>query len=136
MKIKLIKFDNFKAPTRSHYNDSGADCFAAEECTVKAHSCFAIPLGIGFELPDGYDIVIQSKSGLSKKGIFCANAIVDAGYRGEAHALVMNITDNDYTFSKGEKVGQLVVRPVVYAEFVEELGDERGDAGFGSTGNF
>ena len=134
MKIKIIEFDNCKMPRREHYNDSGSDVFAAENCTVKAHSCYAIPLGIGFELPDGYDIVIQSKSGLSKKGIFCANAIVDAGYRGEAHALVMNITDSDYYFSKGDKVGQIVVRPVIYAEFVRDLGDSRGDAGFGSTG--
>lgn len=134
MKIKVIKFDNYKAPDRAHYNDSGADCFAAKDITIPAHSCVKVPTGMGVELPDGYDITIQSKSGLSTKGLFCANAIVDAGYTGEIHALVCNITDKDYFFKQGEKVGQLVCRPIIYAEFVDNLGTERGDAGFGSTG--
>ena len=134
MKIKLIKFDNFKAPNRAHYNDSGADVFAAEDVVLKAHSVYAVPLGVGTILPDGYDIVIHCKSGLSKKGIWAANAPVDAGYRGEIHAILYNTTDEPFTFNEGDKVGQLVVRPVVYAEFVDSLGDERGDGAFGSTG--
>ena len=134
MKIKLIKFDNFKAPNRAHYNDSGADVFAAEDVVLKAHSVYAVPLGVGTVLPDGYDIVIHCKSCLSKKGIWAANAPVDAGYRGEIHAILYNTTDEPFTFNEGDKVGQLVVRPVVYAEFVDQLGDERGDGAFGSTG--
>lgn len=134
MKIKVIKFDNYKAPDRAHYNDSGADCFAANDITIPAHSCVKVPTGMGVELPDGYDITIQSKSGLSTKGLICANAIVDSGYRGQIHALVVNVSDLPYTFKKGEKVGQLVCRPIIYPEFVEVLGEERGDAGFGSTG--
>ena len=135
MKIKLIKFyDQMKAPVRAHYNDSGADVFASKTVTIAPHSVYAVPLGIGTELPDGYDIVIHCKSGLSKKGIWAANAPVDAGYRGEIHAILYNTTDEPFTFNEGDNVGQLVVRPVVYAEFVDSLGDERGDGAFGSTG--
>lgn len=134
MKIKLIKFDNFKAPRREHYNDSGADVFAAEDVTLAPHSVYAVPLGVGTELPDGYDIVIHCKSGLSKKGIWAANAPVDSGYRNEIHAILYNTTDEPYFIEKGSKVGQMVVRPVIYADFVEELGEERGLGGFGSTG--
>lgn len=134
MKIKVIKFDNYKCPCRAHYNDSGADVFAAEDICVKAQSTKAIPLGFGVELPDGYDLVIQSKSGLSTKGLFCSNSPVDSGYRGEIHAIIYNTSPTDYFFKKGDKVGQAVVRPVIYAEFVEELGKERNTGKFGSTG--
>lgn len=134
MKIKLIKFENFKGPVRAHHNDSGADVFATETITLEPHSVYKMPLGIGTELPDGYDIVVHCKSGLSSKGIFTSNSPVDAGYRGEIHAIMLNTTNNSYTIKEGEKVGQLVVRPVIYADFIEELGEERGNGGFGSTG--
>ena len=58
----------------------------------------------------------------------------DAGYRGEIHAILYNTTDEDFTINIGNKIGQFVVRPVVYAEFVDELGNEREANGFGSTG--
>ncbi len=134
MKIKIIKFNNYKAPERAHYNDSGADCFAAENIIIPAHGVKKVPTGVGVELPDGYDICVHCKSGLSSKGIWAANAPVDAGYRGEIHAILYNTTDQDYQITAGEKIGQFVVRPVIYAEFVENLGNERGSGAFGSTG--
>lgn len=134
MKIKLIKFDNYKAPERAHYNDSGADCFAAENVVIPAHMVVKVPTGVGVELPDGYDICVHCKSGLSSKGIWAANAPVDAGYRGEIHAILYNTTDDDYWIKAGDKIGQFVVRPVIYADFVEALDTERGSDAFGSTG--
>lgn len=62
------------------------------------------------------------------------NAPVDAGYKGEIHAILCNTTDKDYYIWEGEKIGQFVVRPVIYADFVETLGEERNSNGFGSTG--
>lgn len=134
MKIKTIKFTGYQVPNRAHYNDSGADCFAAKDITIPAHSVVKVPTGVGVELPDGYDIVVHCKSGFSSKGIWAANAPVDAGYRGEIHAILYNTTDDDYNISAGDKIGQFVIRPVIYAEFVDELGNDRGVDGFGSTG--
>lgn len=134
MKIKLIKFNNFKAPDRAHYNDSGADVFAAENVVIWPHSVEKIPTGLGIELPDGYDAVIHCKSGLSSNGLWAANAPIDAGYRGEIHAIICNTTDVKKYIKAGEKIGQLVIRPVIYAEFVDSLGSQRGNDGFGSTG--
>lgn len=134
MKIKLIKFDGFRGPNRAHYNDSGADCFASKDITIPAGQVVKVPTGVGVELPDGYDLVVHCKSGLSTKGIYAANAPVDAGYRGEIHAILYNTTNEDFKFEAGQKIGQFVVRPVIYADFVEELGDERNSDGFGSTG--
>lgn len=136
MEIKLIKFKNFKAPKRAHWNDSGADVFAAETVTIEPGKITKIPTGVGVEIPAGYDGVIHCKSGMSSKGCWCANAPIDSGYNGEIHAIVVNLTDKPVTFEAGEKVGQLVLRPVVLATFVEEhSGETRGDKGFGSTGN-
>lgn len=135
MKIEVIKFNNYKAPDRAHYNDSGADIFAAADVEIPAHSMMKVPTGIGIKLPDGYDAVIHCKSGLSSNGILAANAPIDAGYIGEIHAILYNTTDDEFCFRAGDKVGQLVVRPVVYAEFVDFLDKEaRGSNGFGSTG--
>lgn len=135
MKVKYIKFSNFKCPNRAHYNDSGADCFSAEDVVIQPHSIYAVPTGVGVELPDGYDIVVACKSGLSSRGIWAANAPVDAGYRGEIHAILFNTTDKPFEIKKGEKIGQFVVRPVIYVDFVETLDNTRGENGFGSTGN-
>lgn len=135
MKIKVIKFDNYKAPDRAHYNDSGADVFAAKDVTIWPNSVEKVPTGVGVELPDGYDIVVHCKSGLSSKGIWAANAPVDAGYRGEVHAILLNTSSVKVKINAGEKIGQFVVRPVIYADFVDDFdGEQRGSDGFGSTG--
>ena len=137
MKIKLIDHGYKKLslePKRAHYNDSGADVFSMEDITVKPHSVVKINTGVGVYLPDGYDITVSNKSGMSNNGIWVSNSPVDAGYTGPIHAIIGNLTDELYEIKRGDKVGQFVVRPVIYAEYVEELGDERGDAGFGSTG--
>lgn len=134
MKLKVIDHGYSKLPNRAHYNDSGADVFSTEDLILKAHSVYAVGTGLGVELPDGYDAVIHCKSGLSKNGIWASNAPIDAGYTGEIHAILHNTTDVDFVITKGMKIGQLVIRPVIYADFVEELGDERNDGAFGSTG--
>lgn len=133
MKIKLIHFGG-EDPVRNYDNDSGADIFAREGLSIGPGTVRCVPCGIGIELPDGYDAVIHCKSGLSSKGIWAANAPVDAGYRGEIHAILFNSTDKPYVIAKGEKIGQLVIRPVIYAEFVDQLNDDRNKNAFGSTG--
>lgn len=135
MKIQIIKFDNYIEPKRAHYNDSGADVFAAKDVIILPGKVEKIPTGIGLHLPDGYDAVIHCKSGLSsKQGLMMANAPIDAGYKGEIHAIIFNSSNSEIKISKGDKIGQIVIRPVIYAEFVSELGVERGTNGFGSTG--
>lgn len=150
MKIKIFRFNTLAKLDRAHYNDSGADCFCCEDVTIPPHTVVKIPTGIGVDLPDGYDIVVHCKSGLASKGIFAANCPVDAGYLpsgeadsqgyyhpeqgGQIHAVLLNTADKPYTFKAGEKIGQFVVRPVIYADFVDALSNERGGLGFGSTG--
>lgn len=134
MKIKLIDFGAGKLPERAHFNDSGAEVYALSDVIIAPHSVAKVPTGWGANIPDGYDIVVHCKSGLASRGIIAANAPVDAGYTGEINAILLNTGPDPVEIKAGEKVGQLVLRPVVYADFVMDLGAERGAGAFGSTG--
>ena len=74
------------------------------------------------------------RSSMAAKGLVCELPPVDSGYRGEIHAIISNVSNKTQELSKGTRVGQLVITPVVIADFVSELGPERGNGNFGSTG--
>lgn len=141
MKIKIIDFGYENLPKRAHYNDAGADIYACphfegDEHKIRlwANSSVKIPLGFGLEIPDGYMGLVFPRSGLSSKGITCELPPIDSGYRGEIHAIMTNNTNTDYWIEKGERIGQLVILPIVLADFVTDLGEERGTDAFNSTG--
>lgn len=135
MKIKLIDFGYKEAPVRKHANDAGADVHSTRSLVVQPHSTTKIPLGFGIELPDGYAAYIFPRSGLSSQGIVCELPPIDSGYRGEVHAIVSNISDVPYKVEAGDRIGQLVITPVVIADFVTEYNSsERGTGAFASTG--
>ena len=138
MKITLIDFGFEKFPYRAHDNDAGADvhvCFHGfDEYKIKPHETVKVPLGMGICLPDGYAAYVFPRSGLSSKGITCELPPIDSGYRGEIHAIVHNGNDESFIIKNGDRIGQLVITPVVIAEFTTEHSKERGSAGFGSTG--
>lgn len=139
MKIKLIKFrDDLIPPIRAHYNDAGIDCFAQEDFNLYASKDYIdgllVSLGFGLEIPDGYMATIRPRSSMNIKGIITQIGTIDSGYRGEIKAYFINTTQNKYNFKRGDKICQIVVEPVVLAEPVLELGEERGEGGFGSTG--
>jgi len=144
MKIKLIKFrEDLIPPVRAHYNDAGIDCFAQEDFALNPldttygltqYNQLLFPLGFGLEVPDGYMATIRPRSSMNIKGIITQIGTIDSGYRGEIKAYFINTTNNRYDFKRGDKICQIVVEPVVLAEPVLELGEERGEGGFGSTG--
>lgn len=139
MKIKVINFGYENLPKRAHYNDAGADVYACwhtgeKEIILKPNSTTKIPLGFGLELPDGIMGMIFPRSGLSSQGITCELPPVDSGYRGEIHAIVTNHTTQYFIVKFGDRIGQLVVVPVIIPELVTEFGSERGTGAFESTG--
>lgn len=93
-----------------------------------------IALGFGLEIPDGYMATIHPRSSMNAKGILTQIGTIDSGYRGEIKVVLINLTGRKIEIKKGDKICQIVIEPVVLADFVENLGDERGDGGFGSTG--
>lgn len=138
MKIKIIDYGYEKLPLRAHANDAGADvyvCFHDKEYVyIKPNTTAKIPLGIGLILPDGYAAYVFPRSGLSTKGIVCELPPIDSGYRGEIHAIVTNCSNEPYKVNNGDRIGQLVITPVVIADFITEDFKERGTGAFGSTG--
>lgn len=136
MKIKIIDFGAppERLPHRAHDNDAGADVFSSIARTIYPGQVLKIPLGFGLELPDGYAGYIFPRSGLSAKGIVCELPPIDSSYRGEVHAIVSNIGGDCYDIKEGDRVGQLVISPVVVADFTVDSLSARGAGSFGSTG--
>ena len=95
---------------------------------------FKFPLGFGLELPDGLVGYIFPRSSLSAKGIVCELPPIDSGYRGEVHAIVSNVGNDSYDIKKGDRIGQLVIMPVVVPEFTYDESAARGTGAFGSSG--
>lgn len=133
MKIKLIDFGG-KTPVRAHDNDAGADVFSPRDVTIYPGQVCKLPLGFGLELPDGMVGFIFSRSSLSAKGIVCELPPIDSGYRGEVHAVVSNVGNDGYDIKAGDRIGQLVIMPVVTPDFTYTSGAERGTGAFGSSG--
>ena len=74
------------------------------------------------------------RSSMAAKGLVCELPPIDSGYRGEIHAIISNVSTSSQTIHKNTRVGQLVITPVVIADFVLDLDEERGTGAFGSTG--
>lgn len=137
MKIKIIDFGYEKLPHRAHENDAGADvgvCLKSPAIVICPHQTVKIPLGLGLILPDGYMACVYPRSGLASQGIVCQLPPIDSGYRGEIHAIVSNLSDENFVIHNGDRIGQLVVTPVIIADFTTEDIKERGSGAFGSTG--
>lgn len=137
MKIKIIDFGYDNLPFRAHANDAGADVFIPSKFNrtlLHPNEIKRIPLGLGLEVPDGYAAFVFPRSGLSSKGITCELPPIDSGYRGEINAIVTNCSSSVVLLEPGQRIGQLVVLPIIIADFITEEIEERGTDGFGSTG--
>lgn len=130
-------------PEYAYESDSGFDLRSSEEMWVQANSRKLIPTGLRFDIPDGYEIQVRSKSGLAlNQGLMVLNSpgTVDSGYQGEVKVIIFNTTNERIKIEKGQKIAQAVLCPVVNGKWVNlvkvnEIGEkDRNDKGFGSTG--
>lgn len=97
-----------------------------------------IHTGLYIALPEGYEAQVRGRSGLNKNhGIVVPTGTIDTDYRGEIGVVVYNLSREEYTIQPGDRIAQLVISPVVQADWqqVDNLDEtDRGDGGFGSTG--
>ena len=99
-----------------------------------------IPTGIAIALPRGYEGQIRPRSGLAKKyGITVLNSpgTVDSDYRGEIQVLLVNHGEEVFNVIRGMRIAQLVITPYARVDWREVdllVNTERGEGGFGSTG--
>lgn len=129
-------------PGYAHEGDAGADLVAREDALLAAGGGRAlVPTGIAIAIPTGWAGFVQPRSGLAlRHGVTVLNSpgLIDAGYRDELKVVLVN-TDptEDYQVHRGDRIAQLVLRPVATAAFepVDELPDShRSTGGFGSSG--
>ena len=136
LKIKRLKPD-VKLPSYAHPGDVGLDLYSLEETTIQPGGHHRFYNGFALEFPEGYAAIIKDKSSISKAGLHTIGGVFDAGYRGEYNVHLVNLSDKQYNFEKGDKIAQLVIFPVaiVKIEEVSKLTESsRGEGGFGSTG--
>ena len=134
MKIQIIDFGFTIRPERKHYNDTGADVYLQNDLVLLPHETVVVPCGFGIDLPDGFNAHFQTRTSIAKQGIFVQQCAIDAGYKGELHMIIQNLTDKQFKFNTGDRLCYIEVYPVIYADFVTDLGDKRGSGAFGSTG--
>jgi dUTP pyrophosphatase len=100
----------------------------------------AVPTGLAFAIPEGYEIQVRPRSGLSfKRGLTVVNApgTIDSDYRGEVMVLMINLGEDSVRVEPGDRIAQLVLQRVeqiswLPADSLDETA--RASGGFGSTG--
>lgn len=128
------------------YSTSGAACFDLyaivddEPLEVRQWFTATFRIGLSFEIPDGFAMLVFSRSGHGfKSDVRLANCVgvIDADYRGEVQVKLTADDGGKLTVRHGDRIAQAMIVPVSQVSFdvVDELSDtERGEGGFGSTG--
>jgi dUTP pyrophosphatase len=140
---KLPHFEGLPDLERATLGSVGVDLYAAIDESICLNNLGAralIPTGIALELPVGFEAQIRPRSGLANKhGITVLNTpgTIDSDYRGEVKVILVNLSIKKFFVKRGERIAQLVIKPIVIPnfEYVSDLSmTERGSGGFGHTG--
>lgn len=139
VKVKKIH-PNAVIPQYKTSGSAGFDLYAIEDVEIQPGETKQIRTGLIFEIPEGYEIQIRPRSGMSLKTplrISNAPGTIDSDYRGEVMIIAENTSIVPFSVEKGTRIAQGVLQKVPQAEFieVEKVSEtERGEGGFGSTG--
>jgi len=142
--LKVKTLENFRGAL-PQYETAGASGFdiraqLTTPLVLKPSERAMVPTGLSFEIPLGYELQSRPRSGwAAKKGLTVLNTpgTIDADYRGEVKVILINLGAEPIEIQDQERIAQLVLAPVVQAEFIltQDLSDtSRGAGGFGSTG--
>jgi dUTP pyrophosphatase len=142
LKVKIINRSQHPLPRYETTGAAGLDLRAnlTKDVILQPLERALIPTGLFIELPLGFEAQVRPRSGLAyKKGITVLNSpgTIDADYRGEIGVILVNLSNEAFTVSNGERIAQLVITRHEQVEWIEvhELSDTlRGEGGFGSTG--
>ena len=135
--------NEFPLPDYATEGSAGMDLRACldEAVELAAGETFLVPTGLSIYVADpNYAAMLLPRSGLGHKhGIVLGNLVglIDSDYQGQLFVSCWNRGSTSFTVQPGERIAQMVIVPVIQAEFdiVEEFDDsERGAGGFGHTG--
>lgn len=141
MKVKVINKSSNPIPEYETSLSAGVDLRSSIYACIDAYDSRLIPTGLYIELPEGYEAQVRPRSGLALKHqitVLNSPGTIDADYRGEIGVIIINHSDVPFSIEPGDRIAQLVFSKYERAEFVEveELSEtERGEGGFGHTGN-
>jgi dUTP pyrophosphatase len=135
--------NEFSLPKYATAGSAGLDLYAClkEPTVIAPRETILIPTGVAIHIEDpSMAAIVLPRSGLGHKhGIVLGNLVglIDSDYQGEIMVSCWNRSDKSFTISVGERIAQLIIVPVVHAEFqlvTDFTKTSRGDGGFGSTG--
>jgi len=139
MIVQIINKSANELPKYETKGSAGLDLRSNFETVIAPDKVALIPTGLFMEIPEGYEMQIRSRSGLSIKGIVVRNApaTIDSDFRGEIKVILHNQSESIFKVNIGDRIAQGVFNEVKQAHFTiaEALSDtERSNKGFGSTG--
>lgn len=145
--LKVSRIGDVKLPVRGHDFDAGIDFFIPnnfQEKILNLGDSILIPSGIKVNVPKGYMLKAENKSGVATKlGLQIGASVVDHGYQGEVLMHLTKITKGSIIIQPGQKIAQFILQPISTCKIKEvsvndlyESKSERGEGGFGSTGKF
>lgn len=140
--VKVINKSKYDLPEYKTPGSAGFDFHAnvARSMSILPGRWAIIPTGLYVEIPNGYEMQVRSRSGLSaEKGVFVLNSpgTIDSDYRGEVCIILANFGDQPFQVNPGDRIAQGLLKKYEIAEFqLTEKLDETNDrgGGFGSTG--
>ena len=145
--IKIVRLrpdmdSDIPLPRYMTSQSAGMDLCAAikEDLILNKGELILIPTGFAIALPEGFEAQIRPRSGLAIKhgiGLINSPGTIDTDYRGEIKIAVINLGGKPYTFRRGDRIAQMVIKKAYFArlEIVEELDEtKRNTGGFGHTG--
>ena len=142
IELKYVASKGAFLPQYKTEGAAGADlcAYLEEPLVIKAGESAIVPTGLFFEIPSGYEVQIRPRSGLAAKNqitVLNTPGTIDSDYRGEIKVILINLGKQDFVINNSDRIAQMVIAPVVQADFsiINELSStKRGENGFGSTG--
>lgn len=142
LQVKIINASGLPLPAYATLDSAGMDLRAAnpQPITLQPMQRALVPTGLRIELPAGYEAQVRPRSGLAlRHGVTVLNApgTIDADYRGEVGVLLVNLSTEPFTITRGDRIAQMVVARYEKVSWTESsaLGTtERGDGGYGHSG--
>ncbi|MBS0621138.1 MAG: dUTP diphosphatase [Verrucomicrobia bacterium] len=142
MEVPVLVEDPDFVPVYATPLAAGADVKAciSEEIVIAPGEKALVPTGVKAAIPEGYEIQVRPRSGLAfnhQITVLNAPGTIDADYRGEIKVILINHGKTAFTVTRGMRIAQIVLAPILQAEFVLEetlTSTTRGEGGFGHTG--
>lgn len=140
VRVKIINKSSNPLPEYETIGSAGFDLASNEDTTLFPGDTKLIGTGLFVEIPQGFELQIRSRSGLSiNNQIIVLNSpgCVDSDFRGEVKVILTNLGCKKFEIKTGDRIAQGVISLAFQAEFkiVDKLSEtERGSGGFGSTG--